>query len=199
MSKWKEIVGAVAPGLATILGGPLAGGVVAVLADKLLGGSTGDPVADEAKIAGMLSGGITPEIRAKIIDAETALKIEMLKTGLEERRIDADVDKATLVDVQDARKSHAGNGDVMTLGIIILIVWAALTGATLFGLYAMLIGGIQLADVGVVATVFTVLGSIVGYVSNIAQQVVGFYFGSSRGSNQKTTVMADAIVSAGRR
>lgn len=192
MSDWKKIVGIVAPGLATTLAGPLAGGAVKILADKLLGGSTGDPVADEAKIAGMLAGGITPEIRLRLVEAENALKIETMK-------IDADLDKAYLGDVADARKAHAGNADILTLGIIILVVWALLTGATLYGLFLMLSGGVEIKDVGIVATVFTVLGSTVGYVSNIAQQVVGFYFGSSRGSTQKTVAMTDAITAAGRR
>lgn len=192
MSKWKEVVGMVAPGLATALGGPLAGGAVKILADKLLGGSSGDAVQDEAKLAGLLTGGITPEIKLKLVEAENALKLETQK-------IDAELDKAYLEDVQDARKTHGGNADVLTLGIIILIAWAVLTGATMWGLYLMLTGGIKVVDVGIVATVFTVLGSTVGYVSNIAQQVVGFYFGSSRGSAQKNNLMAEAIGTAARR
>lgn len=80
---WKSVVGTVAPGLATVLAGPLAGGAVKVLADKLLGGSSGDPVADEAKLAGLLAAGITPELRAKILEAEQQIKlaaVELLKT-----------------------------------------------------------------------------------------------------------------------
>lgn len=196
---WKTAVGAVAPGLATMLGGPLAGGVVALLADKMLGGTSGDPVADEAKIAGLVANGITPEIRAQLQAAEQAVRLELVKADVRKTEIDADVEKTYISDVQDARKVNAGNGDILTLGIIILVAWAVLTGATLFGLYQMLTGGIKVADVGIVATVFTVLGSTVGYVSNIAQQVVGFYFGSSRGSAQKTVAMSEAITSAGRR
>ena len=100
---WKQIVAGIAPGLATALGGPLAGGVVAVLADKLLGGSTGDPVADEAKLAGVLSGGLTPELRAQVLAAEQALKLAVIQAGLEERRIDAAADAAQIAGVQDAR------------------------------------------------------------------------------------------------
>lgn len=186
MSDWKKVVGAVAPGLATALGGPLAGAAVGILADKVLGGSTGDPVADEAKIAGIVSGGLTPELRARVIDAESALKMATLQ-------VNSDIEKAYLSDVQDARKTHGGNADIMILGGIILLAWAVLTGGTLYALHQMLTGGIEIKDVGIVATVFTVLGSTVGYVSNVAQQVVGFYFGSSRGSAQKTEAMANAI------
>lgn len=198
---WKSAVATVAPGLATVLAGgnPLAGAAVKMLAEKLLGSSSGDPVEDEAKVAGILANGVTPEVRIAIIAADKELRLAAMQIGLEERRIDADADKAVLQDVQDARKTHGENNDILALGVIILIAWALLTGGTLFALYQMLIGGIQVKDVGIVATVFTVLGSTVGYVSNVAQQVVGFYFGSSRGSQQKTVAMADAITAAGRK
>jgi hypothetical protein len=201
MSKWKEVIAAVAPGLATALtgGNLLAGAAVKALADNLLGGSTGDPVADEAKIAGLVSGGMTPELRAKIIDAETMLKTEAMKIGLEEKRIDANLEIATLADVADARKTHGTGDEVIKLAWAVLVTWGALTAATLYGLYSVLAGGIEIKDVGVVATVFTVLGSTVGYISNSAQQVLSYYFGSSRGSNQKTAVMAEAISNAGKR
>lgn len=195
---WKTVVASVAPGLATALGGPLAGGVVAVLADKLLGGSTGDPVQDEARVAGVLSGGITPEIRAKILEGEQALKLAVINAGLETKRIDADTDKAVLEDIKDARKTGGANRDLFLLGSIILTAWALLTAGTLWGLFAVLTGQIKL-DIAIVATVFTVIGSVVGYISNIAQQVVSFWFGSSRGSTNKGDAMADAIVSAAKR
>lgn len=190
---WKDIVGGIAPGLATALGGPLAGAAVGVLAEKLLGKSSGDPVADEAKVAGMLSAGLTPELRAKVIEAETSLKVEAMRMGLEEKRIDLDTDKAYLADVADARKTAGMDKDVLGLGIAVLVIWAILTAGTLWGLYSVLLGGIEIKDVGIVATVFTVLGSTVGYVSNSAQQVLSYYFGSSRGSLIKTREMAQAI------
>lgn len=75
---WKSVVGTIAPGLATVLAGPLAGGAVKVLADTLLGGSTGDQVADEAKLAGLLAGGVTPELRAKILEAEQQIRLAVV-------------------------------------------------------------------------------------------------------------------------
>lgn len=192
---WKELVATVAPKLATAFGSPLAGAAVSVLAEKLLGKSTGDPVSDEAKIAGMLAGGITPELRAKIIDAETTLKAEAMRIGLEEKRIDADTDKAYLNDVADARKTHGTDQDLIYLAIAILTGWLIITAGTLIGLFLILTGGVEIKDVAIVATVFTVLGSTVGYVSNSAQQVLSYFYGSSRGSLVKTRELAQAISS----
>jgi hypothetical protein len=82
------------------------------------------------------------------------------------------------------------------LGTVVLLGWVALTGVTLFGLYCLLTKGIDVKDVGTVATAFTILGSIMGYVSNSAQQVLGYYFGTSRGSEAKTHMLAGAVSSA---
>lgn len=194
---WKGLVGSVAPGIATALGGPLAGGIVSILADKVLGGSTGDPVQDEAKLAGMLSAqGLTPEIRAKIIEAENAIKLEMIKAGLREKEIEADTTKAYLEDVQSARAAHANEVHLVRLASAVLITWAMVTAVTLIGLYLLLTKGIEVKDAGIVATVFTVMGTLTGYVSNSAQQVLGYYFGSSRGSAQKTDAITQAITTA---
>lgn len=200
MNDWKQVVASVAPGLATMFAGPLAGGAVKILADKILAdGSTGDQQRDESALADMLAGGLTPEIREKIIAADKEVHIALINAGVREKEIEADSDKATLADVADARKTHGDNHDVLVMGVIILIAWAFLMAGTLYALHQMLVGGIQVKDVGVVATVFTVLGSLVGYVSNVAQQVVGFFFGSSRGSAKKTDGMVEAISSIGKR
>lgn len=193
---WKQIVGGVAPALATALGGPLAGAAAAVLAKKLTGSASQDPAVNEQTVADMLTGPMTPELRAKIIDAETALKTEAMRMGLEEKRIDADTDKAFLADVADARKTHGTEPDLIWLAVAVLTGWLVITAGTLIGLFLMLTGGIEIKDVGIVATVFTVLGSTVGYVSNSAQQVLSYFYGSSRGSLAKTRELAQAISGA---
>lgn len=50
-------------------------------------------------------------------------------------------------------------------------------------------------DVGLAATVFTLLGSLIGYVSNAAQQILGYRVGSSRGSADKTAALAASVKS----
>lgn len=139
---------------------------------------------------------VTPEQLAVLKESENRLKIAMRQADTEDKRIEADLDKAYLSDVDSARKAHGADKDVLTLGIAVLFVWAVLMGATLYGLHAMLTEGIKIADVGIVATVFTILGSILGYVSNNAQQVISYYFGTSRGSSKKTDMMADAVSQA---
>ena len=80
MDDWKKVVGVVAPGLATLLGGPLAGGVVKILADKVLGGSTGDEAQDQAALSQALSGGMTPELRAELSEDNARLASDGYRT-----------------------------------------------------------------------------------------------------------------------
>lgn len=168
---WRDVVRQVAPGLAALAGGPASGVVVKVLAENILG----KPTATEAELQQALAGPMTPELRKAILAAETSVTLAYLK------------------DVADARRQHAGKPEVMRMGYAVLAVWALLTGGTLWGLYEMATGGIRMADPGLAATVFTLVGSLTGYVSNAAQQVLSYAFGSSRGSAEKTDAMANAL------
>ena len=53
--------------------------------------------------------------------------------------------------------------------------------------------GITIKDVSVVAAIAGMVGSVVGYIAANAQQVVGYFFGSSAGSSSKTDAMGDAV------
>jgi hypothetical protein len=48
-------------------------------------------------------------------------------------------------------------------------------------------------DAGLLATSTGLIGTITGYVAGNAQQVVGYFFGSSQGSADKTEAMAKAV------
>jgi len=186
---WREVVRGVAPGLAALAGGPLAGSVVKVLAENILG----RPDATEADLQEALAGGATPEVRKAIIDSQAQIKLALIQAGVDQRKLDAEIERAYLSDVDSARRAHGTNKDVVHMAYAILAVWALLTGGTLWGLYQMATGGIQLSDAGLAATVFTLLGSLTGYVSNAAQQILGYFFGSSRGSAEKTTALTEAV------
>lgn len=193
MSGWKDVVSAVAPGLATILGGPLAGGVVSILTEKLLGGSTGDPVQDEAKIAGILAGPMTPELRAKIVESETAFKIEAMKVGLEEKRIAADTERAYLADVQQARTSMTAiqtseaapwwvKAQQPILALLAVIGFLACIGM----LFAISFSG-SIMDTTVKDILIYALGTLTGVVL----MIYNFFFGTSDGSRRNQQALAD--------
>lgn len=170
---WKKLIAAAAPGLATALGGPLAGGVVSILADKVLGGSSGDAVADEAKLAGVLAGGMTPELRAKIADAEAAFRLEALKAGVREQEIAAE-------DRSSARKAAVKGGTarpLFWLSLVLLMLTLGSEVAVLFVGYPPTIPDI-------------VVGRVLGLMDSVALMVLAFHYGSSAGSAAKTEILA---------
>lgn len=195
VSDWKDVVRTAAPALATILGSPLAGGAVKLLADAVLGDkASGDPVADEATLAGILAGPMTPELRARVIEAERALKAEMVKAGVETTRIRADVEKAYVDDVAKARMAHAQSQGVLRLGYIINAASYVTVGAVLYGCFFVMTGsGIGQIDPGIAAMLGSIVGAAVQWLFSNAAQANGFFFGSSPGSRQLSEQLGKAV------
>lgn len=196
---WKKLVAGIAPGLGAALGGPLAGAAIKILSDKILdGGDNAAGASDEERLSQVLANGVSPEIQARILEADQALKAEMVRAGVREKEIEAETTKAYLGDTQDARKAHSANPEILRLGQIILGIWALVMIGTLAALFSVLRGNITL-DVNMAAVVFTIIGSVLGYVSGAGQSVINYAFGSSQGSAQKTDAMVAAVNNAAKR
>lgn len=183
---WKSIVKAVAPTIATALGGPFAGLGVKALSEALLGNSDGteDQVAEAVLAA-------NPEQLLSIKQADQAFATRM-------KELDIDLEKNYIADTSDARHVFAENKGVFWLGISVLVTFAAVMVGVLWGSFEILTGGITVKDVAIVATVSGLIGTVVGYVAANAQQVVSYFFGSSRGSADKTAAMSSAISRLGK-
>ena len=191
---FRDIVKTIAPIAGSLIGGPLGGMAVQVLGEAI--GMKTPTV--ERVVEAIKGGGLNPEQVAAIRAADAALKVRLRELDLDEKRLDQEAEKAFLADTQDARRVHAGDRGVFWLGIVILSVYAAVLAAALTGAYWLLIvGDLQSMDAGTVAAVFAMIGTIVGYIASDAKQVVAYYFGSSRGSNDKGRDMAEVIKALG--
>jgi hypothetical protein len=162
---WKSLVGAVAPTIATALGGPFAGIAVKKLAVELLG----NPDASEKDVAAALSNA-SPDVLVKLKELDHTFEKEMAELGVDLEKVAA-ADRASARDMQKTNKS-----------------WAVplLAGLTVAGFFAVV--GWVLS--GNVALDNTLTGFILGQVSTKAEQVYNFFFGSSVGSKEKTQHMA---------
>jgi hypothetical protein len=98
-----------------------------------------------------------------------------------------------VADTSDARRANAQNDKVFVLGCVILSTFAAIMGASLYGAYALLTGSLPIKDAALVGMVAGFVGTIIGYTAANANQVVSFFFGSSKGSEQKSDLMAQAF------
>lgn len=163
---WRKVAATVAPALATALGGPLAGIAVSEMSKAVLGREDGDEAEVGAAIA---SGGADALLKLKTAESDFKIKLEEL--GLEG-------DRLAYADTASARERESKTGDTLTVQILAAII----VGAFLSIVYKVLFSGSTIDSV--------VAGTLIGYVSAKADTVVGYYFGSSRGSKEKTDAMA---------
>jgi hypothetical protein len=152
---------------------------VKVLAETLLPEPTGDPVQDEASLAGMLSNGVTPEIRLKIIEAESKVKDQVFELQKLTLQLEHDTSRAELSDIENARErdktfiiegTRNYRADVMfglAFVAIIGFVWMIWTSENI--------------DEYTKGIFTLVLGRLLGYIDTAYQ----FEFGSTRTSKSK--------------
>jgi hypothetical protein len=200
---WSDIANVLetlAPTVASALGTPLLGGAVAALETAFgLTPKPSDSLNDRQEALAAAIQGATPEQLAAVRKADQDYAARMAEAGFADKEAIAklQVQEETLYvdDTADARKVNAQSDKVFNLGIVVLITFAAVMGASLYGAYCLLIGTIPVKDVAMVGMVSGFVGTIIGYVSANAQQVVSFFFGSSKGSEANAAAMAGAFTS----
>jgi len=170
---WKGIVGTVAPTLAAALGGPLAGAATKAISQAVLGKDDGG----KPDIVAALATGDT-SVLVKLKEAENAFAMKMEELGI-------DLEKIAAADRDSARKREATVGDNMPRILAVMIITAFISM-----IFAVLLG---LSHVeGALA------GTLIGYLSAKAEQVVTYYFGSSAGSSKKNDMMQDLLNKGGK-
>lgn len=185
---WKKLVAGVAPTLGAALLGPLGGAAVKVIADQVLG----TPEAGEAEVAAALVQGLSPEQVVALREADNAFKLRMRELDVDVMKLNQVGELAYVEDVGKARAAHAGDRGVFWLGIAVLLTFALLMGVVLMGCFYMLTGQVKV-DPAIAAMVSGMIGTVVGYVAANAQQVTSYFFGSSRGSADKTALLANQV------
>lgn len=153
------------PLLGTALGGP--GGA---LVGKALASAIGSPSEAPADILKVL----TEDSKAKqaAIEFQANHELELKKLSLQEKQMDND-------DRKSARDREVGVKDNTTKVLAYTVV----------GSFVLMVAG---ALVGYAKVDSALAGTLVGYLSAKAEQVIAYYFGSSSGSAAKTQLLAQA-------
>lgn len=168
-AKWLETLAQVAPGIATAFGGPLAGMAVSVVGKALgLGNATQEDIQN-------IVVGSKPEDLLKLKQAENDFQIAL-------KQLDVKLEEIEVQDRVSAR-SIFGQGK-----IIISVLAGLIMGSFLYMVWYMITNERTIAPENAL-----VVGTLIGYVSSKADQVVAYFFGSSHGSTQKNDVLADAF------
>lgn len=169
MKGWKAIVGAVAPTLATALGGPLAGLAVRQIGEKVLGNGA----VTEADVATAIAAG-SPETLLRLKELDQQFARDMAQMGVE-------LEKLESADRADARARQVATRDWMpnALGIGLMLAF--------FSVQFWMLGH------DVPAGTKELLTRTLGTLDASLAMVLSFYFGSSRGSRAKDEILGRAV------
>lgn len=165
-----KIVGAVAPTIATAIGGPLGGMAMKVVAEVL-----GLPADSSEKDVSRAMAAATPDQLLALKQADQDFAVRM-------RELDIDLEKIAASDRDSARRREAQVRDWMPRVLAFVVVAGFM--ATVF---LVLLGYVDGMKDPLMATT---VGTLIGFVSAKCEQVVAYYFGSSSSSQQKTQLLA---------
>jgi hypothetical protein len=183
----RTALASIAPTLATMLGGPLAGTAVTAL-EGAFGLAPGAGADEITKI--VQTGAMTPEVMAAVRAADQKHEEILKQQGVDLVKINADHEAAmATIDAGDrdsARKREIAVRGWTTPALAWTIVAASL------GLVAATVTGHITKDSALAGQV----GIVTGYLLNEAKSVIAYYFGSSYGSDRKTELIAQAGPSA---
>ena len=172
---WKDVILKVAPTVATALGSPLAGAAVTAL-----GSIFGISNATEDNIKKIIeSGQMTGDQLTELRKLEMQYQNEEKERGFKYAELAFKGDELDLKDVVSAREREIATQDKTNQRLAFVIVASFLVTSV-----CVLAGWAKVDSV--------LAGTIIGYVSAKCEQVLAYYFGSTRNSARKTELLAKA-------
>jgi len=159
---WKALIGTLAPTVATALGGPFAGMAVSTLSDVFFQSKTGTL----SDIAAALK---DPSQLEKLKEAEQCFTEKMRELEIKETEL-------LTKDRASARDMYISTRDIMPA------VLAAVVFSGFFGILCALI------FVAIPAQSVSPLNIMLGSLGTIVVQIAAFYYGTSKGSSDKTKI-----------
>ena len=163
MSDWKSVLRAVAPTLATALGGPLAGMAVSAVSNSILG----KPDGTDDEITAAIS---NPDALLKLKEADYAFKTKMAE-------LNVNLEKISQEDRASARQRESATQDPTTK------IMAYLYTVAYFGVVW------AVWRYGMPPDMKDVLIGLLGILTAAQGTIIGYYFGSSSGSAQKNLLL----------
>lgn len=187
MSKfdWKATLGTVAPGLATVLLGPMAG-MAAKIAVEKLGLTDEGEGSNTEKLANAVASG-DPDVFVRLREAEIELEKELRRMDLSFEQLKVKREEIAAGDRDSARDLAKARG--MTPQVILGAIY---TGGFVILLFALFDGQVALdPEHEALANI------LLGMLAAGQTQVLNFFFGSSTGSKNKDAAMALATMRRG--
>lgn len=177
------MLGTVAPTLATMLGGPLAGTAVSALEScfGLQAGGGSDAITKVVQ-----GGGMTPETLAAVRAADQKHAEVLAQQGIDLQKLNADHDAAMAATDAGDRDSARKREIAVRGGTTPALAWIVVSASIALGA-AVVLGAVTKDPAQA-----TLVGTVIGYVFSEAKQVLAYYFGSTHGDDRKTELIAQA-------
>lgn len=169
-----EILKTVAPWLASAVTGPLGGMAVKFITDRI-----GLPDSSIDAVNNWVTGA-KPEDLAKLKQIDNEFKIKMQELGFEHQS------KLAALEVED-RKSARG----MISEVKVIVVFLALS--IVIGTYVSVAFVFNADFEHSSESKIMLIGTVTGYIFAALQQVLGYFFGSSQGSETKNEMMKAVV------
>jgi hypothetical protein len=179
---WSDVASVVenlAPTIASVIGGPLAGSGVSAL-EKLFGltPAPAASVSDRANDVATAIAGATPQQLADMRKADQDYALQMAQAGFK--------DTETLASLAVQDRTSARDMQVSVKSIMPPVIGSAIILGSLFAAAAILSGKVSYAN----TTEATMVGTVIGYLFSEAKAVLSFYFGSTRDTEQTNDLLA---------
>lgn len=182
----KTALGSIAPTLATMLGGPLAGTAVAAL-EGCFGLAPG---AGADAVTRVVQDGMTPETIAAVRAADQKHAEAMGQQGIDVLKLNAD-HEAAMGTIDAGDRDSARKREIAVRGYTVpALAWLVVGSSVALG--TAVITGYVTKD----PMQATLVGTVLGYVFSEAKQVLAYYFGSSAGSDRQTELLAQSTPAA---
>lgn len=184
----KTAIASIAPTLATMLGGPLAGTAVIAI-ENAFGLAPGAGIDGITKV--VQSGNMTPEIIAKVREADQRHAEVMGQQGIDLAKLNSDhalaQENMAAGDRDSARKREISVKDRTPAHLAYMII-GGFFAVSIAQLIALMGFGDQAAKIPPQG--WLLIGNISGYLAAEAKAAASYYFGTTSGSDRKTELLA---------
>jgi len=159
---WKATLGTVAPGLATMLGGPLAGMATSAVMGYFGIESTGDATQDEDLLSRAVMG-MSPADAVELKKVEADLAVELKKADVDIYKVEVE----DRISARIMREKLGGDYLAATIAILVVIGWLVVNYTIFSKVEAfpnkeIITGGMRTLDAALMCVLFFLFGSSSG-------------------------------------
>lgn len=191
----KSAIGAIAPTLAAMLGGPLAGAAVGALTNAFGLKATGDQNSDLDQITKVVQDGkMTPEMIASVRAADQKHAEIIGQQGIDLQKLNAAHEESLASTEAADRASARHREEVIKDATPARLAYLIIVGFFVIAITEIIGMTIYPEKVALISQpAWLLIGTIFGYLANESKQAAAYYFGDTAGNKSKDATIDKAL------